>query len=127
MIDEKILHEEIVKWCKAEIDRGNYKIDTVDMCAMVRNIIDRQPKVGEWIPCSERLPEDDKFVLVTYKRRDFVTNPTIVNIGWIKYGRWHCYTELYVLDTDVLAWMPLPEPYKEENNGQKYKSEEENA
>jgi hypothetical protein len=22
------------------------------MCAMVRNIIDSQPKVGDWIPCS---------------------------------------------------------------------------
>lgn len=74
-------------------------------------------KSNGWIPCSERLPENDKFVLVTYKRRDFVTNPTKVNIGWIKYGCWHCYTELYVRDTDVLAWMPLPEPYKEENNG----------
>ena len=30
-------------------------------------------------------------------------------------------------EVEIIAWMPLPEPYKEQNNGQKHESEEENA
>ena len=117
MIDEKILHEEIVKWCKAEIDRGNYKIDTVDMCAMVRNIIDSQPKVGEWITCSERLPKCDGCYLV-WRPHFFggeIGMPAICYFDG--QDTWH---DSYGVDftrilneKDVVAWMPLPAPFIE--------------
>ena len=80
--------------------------------------IDSQPKVGEWIPVSERLPEDDGLVLVTVN--DKHNNLTFENAlmtgcyccveGWILEGY------LDWVDPNVTAWIPLPEPYKEQDD-----------
>ena len=57
---------------------------------------------GEWIPVSERLPEKDGQYLVTYDREDEIK----VNISYFdRHGFWV---------GNVVAWMPLPEPYKAE-------------
>ena len=59
-----------------------------------------------WIPCSERLPEDDVDVFIYL----FGNAPYIA----CRYkGKW-C-TGGFEIDTDEepFAWMPLPEPYKE--------------
>lgn len=60
----------------------------------------------EWIPCSERLPEKNGVYLVTgenghvfeYDYSDFTTH----NEKWSFMG------------INVIAWMPLPDPYREE-------------
>lgn len=57
-----------------------------------------------WIPCSERLPEKDDLVLVT------VWNDVV--IAWRnRYGGWESAEDMYEKG-DVIAWMPLPSPYK---------------
>ena len=110
MIDEKKLDKEIVAFCKGKIDGGYYKMDTVDACVEVRHIIEEQPKVGEWTPVSEKLPENIKTVLVTIKELE---QPIL---GWYgnKFG-WRIVMPEFVniKDYTVIAWMPLPEPYKE--------------
>lgn len=60
----------------------------------------------QWIPCNERLPEEDEQVFVYL----FDASPYI---AWFCDGRWH--TEEFMLneDEEPAAWMPLPEPYKE--------------
>ena len=63
-----------------------------------------------WIPCSERLPVERTDVLVTVKYSGFMG----MHGTWIKTG----HLEHYGWDGDccggtVVAWMPLPEPYKE--------------
>ena len=73
-----------------------------------------------WIPCSERLPEENGRYLVTY--------PLLINKPWISilwYGRptfpetdhpcFYASDDEYgdVEYNDVIAWAPLPEPYKE--------------
>lgn len=61
-------------------------------------------RLQEWIPCSERLPEDDREVLVQLAWR--------IEIGWHLNGIWKSeYVNEYD-DEDVLAWMPLPKPWK---------------
>ena len=60
---------------------------------------------SKWIPCSERLPEEEG----TY----FLTVETTSGIRWVKSGMLYS-DEGFVLHGKVLAWMPLPEPYKEE-------------
>lgn len=60
-----------------------------------------------WIPCKERLPEDDVDVFVYL----FGNHPYIA----CRYkGRW--YTDGFEVDTDEepFAWMPLPNPYIEQ-------------
>lgn len=79
--------------------------------------------VSEWIPCSERLPEKDGRYLTTYP---LIRDMKWVNILW--YGKpsmpsrdvqgkvWYVSDEEYgdVPYDDVIAWMPLPKPYKED-------------
>jgi hypothetical protein len=62
-------------------------------------------KSNDWIPVSERLPEDDTTVLVSCKTR---RGTTFVRAGYCIYGSWHLNCE------GVTAWRPLPEPYKED-------------
>ena len=60
---------------------------------------------GEWIPVSERLPEDRGNYIIDY------TNEFggFVGISYFdKYGFWS--------SSNVIAWQPLPEPYKEGGN-----------
>ena len=72
-----------------------------------------------WIPCSERLPETDDEVLTTYivngnKNKRYVETSTYYDGDE---GHWASpWDEYRVAGTrvEVLAWMPLPKPYKEE-------------
>lgn len=74
---------------------------------------DKRPH-GQWIPCSERLPKRDELVLVSYKTGgvhlckyldDGSKNP------W-----WSYIDDCCAWNNTVDAWMPLPEPYKEEGD-----------
>lgn len=62
---------------------------------------------GGWIPVAERLPDNQQRVIVKCKGC-----PTV--IGWIMHGRWHTDFGCMYKEYDVIAWQPLPEPYKEE-------------
>ena len=71
------------------------------------------PSMSTWIPVSERLPEDTERYLVTLANGD-------IDIGWIRGDEylWDLVDidcEYFLSDKryQVIAWMPLPEPYKE--------------
>ena len=104
MIDEKRLVNEIKNWIKTDrfedYSAGYILSDVIEE-------INKMPKAGEWIPVSERLPEPDTYVLVTYKNFDDFA------IGADRYDQnihdWFCFEE------SVIAWQPFPEPYREES------------
>lgn len=81
--------------------------DDCTMCTV--KALNRPPAeaVPGWIPCSERLPDVDVEVLATVDWSD-------VRIAWLKKdGTWE--TDEYILANDeILAWMPLPDPYRED-------------
>lgn len=75
--------------------------------------INAQPKVGEWIPCSERLPETDDVVLITVSNIDnnklFVT-PAVYQHPFF------CTWNALAPEDKVIAWQPLPEPWEGEDD-----------
>ena len=56
------------------------------------------PSAQQWIPCSERLPDQNGKYLVVGRQK-------AINILKFDGGRWYG-------KWGVVAWMPLPEPYK---------------
>ena len=56
----------------------------------------------EWIPCTERTPNAYRgYYLIT-------TDKNEVDIGWWSGSSWESFS-----NSEVIAWMILPEPYKE--------------
>jgi hypothetical protein len=63
-------------------------------------------KANRWIPVSERLPEDGTYITTLDGELVGQEEPFTGMCG-IENGKWD--------DEDcVIAWMPLPEPYKED-------------
>ena len=63
---------------------------------------------NDWIPCSERLPEEsgEYLTYVDYADETFIAIDEIDCDGLIK--EWNCTPNYH-----VIAWQPLPEPYKQ--------------
>ena len=77
----------------------------------VYNAIKELPSAQQWIPCFERLPEEDGLEVL------FSSRFGRVHIG--KYhddaslNRWFSYRDkIRLMNDEVTAWMPLPEPYE---------------
>ena len=86
-------------------------------------------KEQHWIPCSERLPKKDDWYLGIFKESDTGwVNPIPQVCGYVgvKTGEstqdgWllrnvdrHSFGFKYYMSLECVAWMPLPEPYQEE-------------
>ena len=60
---------------------------------------------NKWIPCSEKMPEDNTDVIVCFY------SGTVTEMRYWGNG---IFQGIYKHTTKVIvAWMPLPEPYKE--------------
>ena len=88
-----------------------------------------------WIPVTERLPENIKPVIVTWENTDpksyyqYIVGKHFIGTAHYKSGKWYwyssvtedllaeygrCDSEEFDEAIEVTAWMPLPEPYREE-------------
>lgn len=97
----------------------------------VVGVLEKRPSVGGWIPCKKRMPElnDDRYVssdgryrsdpvLVTYisvlDGKPYTAEETAI---WRDDDCWYWGDSENGIDDDVkvkiIAWMPLPEAYKE--------------
>ena len=104
---------DIVKFCydsmEHVLDRlPQYRTDNVYEDAKDTNV------PGKWIPITERTPEDESYILVSFE------NATMVDIA--RYEEDDEGGSFYPGDDEdpyskygiyVNAWMPLPEPYRE--------------
>lgn len=123
MIDEKKLIEDLKEY--AHLSEG----DSVDTIKVIIKIVGEQPKVGEWIPCSEILPKDAdmRFYMCVVENHEEDLPMFCQYEEEYGFGFWNDIYDsetLGFVDTEfktneelgfekVIAWMPLPEPYKE--------------
>ena len=75
----------------------------------IRKTIQELPSAQQWIPCSERLPEESGDYLITVAHH---SGELLVEVDQFdnENGSWWHYMD------DVIAWMPLPESYKGEKS-----------
>ena len=85
-------------------------------CAVKMAIEALEKPEPHWIPVTERLPNRDELVLVTYK--------TTSKIHLCKYfddgsenSWWSYIDDCCAWNNVILAWMPLPEPFKGVTDG----------
>lgn len=101
----------------------------VELIDELQEAIEQDEKENGWIPVSERLPKDEKEYLVTLEKvhgtpeklygiasylkfddAGYWNENKYGYLEWDKYSDGHGGTKMY----KVIAWMPLPEPYKED-------------
>ena len=95
--------------------RNDMDKTTVDACRGAIELLEQEPR---WIPVSERLPESNGMYLVSElvyslnKPRGYGYEPIENKVDFVEFSTidgWRRAKQLY----EVIAWMPLPEPYKE--------------
>jgi hypothetical protein len=73
-----------------------------------------KPKIGHWIPVSERLPEIRRYVLCQCRGNNY----SVLRLNHD--SDWECvYPRTTYMQSFVIAWMPLPEPYKPQESEDK--------
>ncbi len=108
---------------KPTMRQATYNAAISDAC----RIVDAIPAVDipRWIPVTDGLPEEDKEVLISYRYKEGEGNTSHSKIDITSYGQmyfggnkvgrvkhWRAPFEYFESNYEVIAWMPLPEPYK---------------
>ena len=105
-IKDKLMQyeDEYSKYGKCD---GLYIEDVLEMLEQLQSDLEQDEKENGWIPVSERLPEDGIYITTLDGELVGQEEPFTGMCG-IENGKWD--------DEDcVIAWMPLPEPYKEDD------------
>ena len=95
MIDEKKIINDIKQWSKEREIKWTTE--------SVISLLESAPKIGGWIPCSERLPEENEEVICCFKS-GVVKALVLFNCKF--HGKVYAYEK-----SDIIAWQPLPEEY----------------
>ena len=102
------LHERYVN--QYGVVGGDPMAFSVKECMLIAQEVAEEYNNG-WIPCIERLPEDDSICIVTV---ECPNNETVVDYGWFDRKSVCWFVGMQEFRTsNILAWQPLPEPYKE--------------
>ena len=108
------------QWLMECVNEGWIKFDTEKdenrFMHLVRDIAPSVQPEQRWIPCSERLPEEDGQYLITVKYKH--VNDSYEDV-YAEHGEWYdgrwdmfCFGHCGEVE-DIIAWRSLPEPYEE--------------
>lgn len=97
MIDEKRLLE--------VLEKNFYGIGGVEV---LKQIINEQPKVGEWIPVEERLPKNGGAYLITAIND---CDGVYMDVSYYD-SQYKSFSYDGVEDDNAIAWMDLPKMYE---------------
>lgn len=107
MIDEKMLKKDLEETVRVSVKSGD--CTARKLLGLFTDVIDSQPKVDEWIPCSERPPEVKGHYLVTIMAYDgkhvsmCSFNPSDPDD-----------VDFWSTGLDIIAWKSKPEPWEGE-------------
>jgi hypothetical protein len=83
--------------------------------ALAKTYVEQLPSAQRWIPCSERLPKYNTPVLLALNQIGKERTIVIGERRTRKSGWYFVDIAAYDPEHKVIAWMPLPEPYKAES------------
>lgn len=132
MIDERklitYLEKERNYWLRST---APHSFEVMCMYGDIIDFVNEQPKGGEWIPCSERPPDEEakEFIkehlngigylypcLLTYRSPN-TEKINVVRFYYDLYQNWFVNLGEEPCEKDrCLAWQPLPEPWKGEDD-----------
>jgi hypothetical protein len=106
--------EKLISKLKAGIDKECVssvpKIRLCDAISLVNELAEEYN--NGWIACSERLPEEDKPVLFCTKDKKISQGVRVSYYGHQRYNL-DAIGKICWDSDSIIAWQPLPEPYKE--------------
>ena len=122
-LEEKIVNLTFDESIKTKNYAYKNAIEIVNELAEEHSANTTQKSANGWIPCSERLPQESEPVGTLCEIVNVMLKNGIVTSGWCN----RYLEKWYVLDhyhdyplpyeyKDVIAWQPLPQPYKPQKN-----------
>lgn len=84
-----------------------------DFCKTILKELEERPS-GEWIPVSERLPDDGRSVLFCDIDNDIMVGYHVKGRPDTHFSQDGTYEDM----KNVRAWMPLPEQYRQERKNE---------
>lgn len=117
------LGEKPLAWTEGEYELGLQNQWQSDVDAL-KEVPPAQPE-QRWISAAERLPEKDGHYVVTVHPDFVVPECEAVDLIYFKDGKWQYIdydykaykTKLMEFPYPIIAWMPLPEPWKGKDYG----------
>ena len=95
------LDEQVYIGNDGEYERYNIDIDTI------------KAMPSEWIPVSEALPKENEYVGNVCKYYLIQDEYGDMHVAHLSGRGWETIESVKALGCDVVAWMPLPEPWKD--------------
>lgn len=110
LIDADALIERLRK-ARLIFDKNEARFESLGIGYAIEIIEQETPTISQWIPCSERLPSKSDMYLCSVNNSYRAV--IVMNFYRDRVDHWEFMNFLPAKNSYVIAWMPLPEAYKE--------------
>lgn len=102
MASDLISRKSLTEKLETAREYANSIVEISSLCGVLA-LVDVEPAVDRWIPCSERLPKEEGMYLIT---------SNLFGSLEVQYVFYSENVQMFVCNGTPVAWMPLPSPYK---------------